>query len=390
MDNDITELCPVSESERIKFEIPNDLALAMAEVAEGGGSAEVRTAVRILREEISLLLNANEPGWQDVVRAVTWIDLFVMRCIVDEDGYLELWEENAEIIAELITATEQLFNASLSESGADLPGHKTHRSDMTPASLHQRLNAYLCISAGYAKDNSEFAARLYRVSSATEANVDHLLSHWNSEDLARMENVGRYGFYKPGTRYWTEPLALLSYAALSIRKAREVRHAYEGYIEHLEKAGADIEGVRARLLLDAELTLGNLLGDSVEEIYPEYPLDFSASDGIRKLIAGNPSLPIVVFVGPEGTCGTYCEIEGAEVVELLNRRTYHYNIADVATSREELISAIAQDIRDFGCVEGFDESWTDEQVIQAAKKEAARFEDDWVPAIAIHASWKDA
>ena len=371
--------------------MPEELARVMEDVADSGGKASVDNAIRLLGESMAEVnKNDRRSDRRLVLRPVVWVDRFVMDCIVDEDGYFDLWENSAEELRALLADAESLLAESPSVGFRHLADHKSSFSDKTPAALAQRLNAYLCIAAGFAKDGREFDERLNRALDSTKANVDHLLSCWNADALVEMEQVGRYGFYAPGTRYWTEPLALLSYAAAHIGKARAVRRAYERYIEHLESVGVDLEGVRGRLMLDAEMTLGNLVGDSIDEIYPSYPLDFGATGGIRKLVADHPALPIVVFAGPEGTGGTYCEIDRAEVVELLNRRTCYYDIANVATNRDELVSAIEADIRDLGCVEGYDECWTDEQVEQAAQREAAKFDGDWVQAIAIHASWKDA
>lgn len=367
--------------------------LEHAEGSEPGGYVDgsLEKEIAVLRRHVGTIRrNSRMASQQSILSSVIEVDRLAMGLIADDSGYLVRWEESSGSLRKLLSEAEELLIESSAAVFSQLPEHKSVLSDDDAVALGQRLNAYLCIAAGFAKDNRVFDERLSAALHAAEANVDHLLSHWYDDSFVSKERVGRYGFYEPGTRYWTEPLALVAYAASRIRKSREVRHAYERFIDHLENAGADLEGVRARLLLDAELTLGNLLGDSIEEIYPEYPLDFSATESIRNLVADNPSLPIVVFAGPEGTCGTYCDIAKVEVVELLNRKTCYYDIANVATSRDELVSAIEQDIRDLGCTEDYDASWTDAQVTQAAEREAASFDDDWVPAIAIYVNWKEA
>jgi len=98
---------------------------------------------------------------------------------------------------------------------------------------------------------------------------------------------------------------------------------------------------------------------------------------------------VVVFGGPEGTKGTYLDIDRVEIVELLNAGTWHYNIASVETSRDRFVERVKKDIEDFGRADGFNESWSDEQIAEAARKEAAKYDDSWTPAIAIYASWKE-
>ena len=212
-----------------------------------------------------------------------------------------------------------------------------------------------------------------------------LLSRDASDGLVGEERVGRYGYYEPGYCYWSEPLALVAYAAANIGKSREARHAYECFIAHLEEANAASEGTRACHILDAERTLRNLLGESTATSGPEYPLDSGYMDDLRKLVSDNPGLLIVVFAGPEGSDGVYCGIDRVEVTQALNLKTHWRPFATDATSRSELVGVIENEIRDIGCVEGFGPDWNDERITAAAEEEVAKFDDDWIPVIAIRA-----
>lgn len=107
------------------------------------------------------------------------------------------------------------------------------------------------------------------------------------------------------------------------------------------------------------------------------------SDELKKLIAENPDLPIVVLAGEEASDGdhywTYCSSISFYIEEILDCDYYDYNDC-VFCDRDYLEEYIENELYD----EYYDKS--DEEYEQAIKDKLAELEPYWKKVIAICAS----
>lgn len=268
-----------------------------------------------------------------------------------------------------------------------LPAYMTRSlGDDSLIYLSQLLGSYLGILAAVNLNEAEFERRLVNAVTFSLDNVDYAQGLLNPDEPA--PKPIRFG------RFWVdEPLSIFACFAAHLEKSREIAGAYERYIGQLEDApfGNCVmrPPFRSQILHNARSVHSLLLSYVIDEILPAYPLDFGPSDAIREAVVANPDLPIIVLSGPKDTDGAYCEIERVEVTQVLNRKTSWWPLATVATSRAELVGAIENEIRYTGCVEGFEPDWNDEQIAAAAEEEAAKLDDDWIPVIAIRATWEE-
>lgn len=108
-----------------------------------------------------------------------------------------------------------------------------------------------------------------------------------------------------------------------------------------------------------------------------------SSDELKKLIAENPDLPIVVLADEDSSCGdwrwTYCSSVTFAIDEILDYDYYDYDDA-VFTDRDRLEEYVGDMLYD----EYHDKS--DEEYEQAIKDKLAELEPYWTKVIAIYAS----
>ncbi len=106
---------------------------------------------------------------------------------------------------------------------------------------------------------------------------------------------------------------------------------------------------------------------------------------LRKLIAENPDLPIVVLAGDDASCDcwawTFCASVSCSVDEILDIRTpYDQGGEKVFTDRDDFLEDIEEVI--------FDENpdMSPEEIEAAAKREADMYDGCWRKVIAIWAN----
>ena len=118
----------------------------------------------------------------------------------------------------------------------------------------------------------------------------------------------------------------------------------------------------------------------------EYSLIHDSSE-LRKLIAENPNLPIVVLADEEAASPdfgwTYCSSIRCAISCLLDVKTpYDHPDGYLFTDKgdfEEAISEAFQDDKKY-------DDLSDEEFFAAVKKEMDKYESDWKRVIAIYAS----
>jgi hypothetical protein len=108
-----------------------------------------------------------------------------------------------------------------------------------------------------------------------------------------------------------------------------------------------------------------------------------SSDELKKLIAENPDLPIVVLASDDASCGdwawTYCSSVSFNISEILDCDYYDYDDT-VFTDRERLEEKISDDLHDEYCDKG------DEEYDEAVNRKMEELEPYWKKVIAIYAS----
>ena len=108
-----------------------------------------------------------------------------------------------------------------------------------------------------------------------------------------------------------------------------------------------------------------------------------SSDELKKLIAENPDLPIVVLASDDASCGdwawTYCSSVSFNISEILDCDYYDYDDT-VFTDRERLEEKISDDLYDEYCDKG------DEEYDEAVNRKMEELEPYWKKVIAIYAS----
>lgn len=108
------------------------------------------------------------------------------------------------------------------------------------------------------------------------------------------------------------------------------------------------------------------------------------STELRKTIAENPDLPIVVMVGREAALEefgyTYCEVVIAEVGEILDCHT-PWNECGIYNDRIEF----EEDLADYLCEEKEYAEISDEGLEKVLEEEKAKYEPYWIKAIIVKA-----
>lgn len=108
------------------------------------------------------------------------------------------------------------------------------------------------------------------------------------------------------------------------------------------------------------------------------------STELRKIIAENPELPIVVMVGREAALEeygyTYCEVVIAEVGEILDCYT-PWKKEIVYNDREDF----EEDLADYLCEKKEYAEMSDEGFEKVLEEEKAKYEPYWIKAIIIKA-----
>jgi hypothetical protein len=238
-------------------------------------------------------------------------------------------------------------------------------------------------------DDTEFNDSLSKVVDDAFANVSYLLRHDNASALMLLEDPLGMSSVKAWGHYWSEPLAIVGHAAVPLEHARFVFNAYEEYIDRIEGLADVDESARHLLVSDARNVRDLLSCAALDEIAPQYPLDFSQSASIRETIAQHPEFPIVVFAGPEGAPGAWCDIERVERVELLDCDTPYTGIATVVTDRKRFVDMIACEL-EAREERGHSGPRRNRAALEReAELEAEKYESEWTEAIAIYASWRE-
>lgn len=108
------------------------------------------------------------------------------------------------------------------------------------------------------------------------------------------------------------------------------------------------------------------------------------STELRKIIAENPELPIVVMVGREAALDeygyTYCEVVIAEVDEILDCYT-PWKKETVYNDRTDF----EEDLADYLCEEDKYKKMSDEEFEKVLEEEKAKYEPYWKKAIIVKA-----
>lgn len=117
-----------------------------------------------------------------------------------------------------------------------------------------------------------------------------------------------------------------------------------------------------------------------------YELIHDATE-LRKLIAENPELPIVVLASEEANigewCWQYCNNVSCEVQEILDVKTpYDRDDGIIFHDKSDFEEAIADHICD---LEQY-KSMSDKQFCEVVQRIMAEYNDCWVKVIAIYAS----
>lgn len=108
---------------------------------------------------------------------------------------------------------------------------------------------------------------------------------------------------------------------------------------------------------------------------------------LRKLIAENPELPIVVLASEEANCGEwgwqYCSNIDCTIAQILDIKTsYDREDGVLFDDRIDFHEAIADALCD---IEPY-KSMNNEEFDEAVEKEAAKYYGEWRKVIAIYAS----
>ena len=115
--------------------------------------------------------------------------------------------------------------------------------------------------------------------------------------------------------------------------------------------------------------------------FTEYKLS-QKTDELKRLIAENPDLPIVVLASEEATCGewawTFCGSISFGIEEILECDFYDYDDA-VITDRTRLEEIIEENLYDDYCDK------PEEEYDAAVKAKLAELEPHWTKVIAIYA-----
>lgn len=108
------------------------------------------------------------------------------------------------------------------------------------------------------------------------------------------------------------------------------------------------------------------------------------STELRKAIAENPELPIVVMVGREAALDeygyTYCEVVNVKIDEILDCFT-PWNEETVYADRDDF----EEDLADYLCDEPEYKNTSGEEFDKALEKEKAKYEPYWIKAIIVTA-----
>lgn len=108
------------------------------------------------------------------------------------------------------------------------------------------------------------------------------------------------------------------------------------------------------------------------------------STELRKAIAENPELPIVVMVGSDAACSdyyyTYCDVVKAEVGEVLDCYT-PWKEEIVYNDREDF----EEDLADYLCEEKEYAEMSDEEFKKVLEEEKAKYESYWTKVIIVKA-----
>ena len=365
---------------------PADLREAMIAVYLDEGECPVDRVIGRLCEEIG---QVDRGDVAEALERIVWLDRFMRDCAMDFMGHPALYEENHEAIGDLLAEADGILDGLRRAGAVELRAYKDGVSDTDATALAQRINVYRCVFATLAGDIRGFDSRLHKALEDAKANVGHLLSRLDASRLVEKEDTTRYGFYLPGQRYFTEPLAMLAECAFCIGKTNYMTKAYHEYIKFLEKAGADSRGVRGKLLLDAEQILGDLFDGALDELYPEYPIDTSMSDAIRRLVSENPELPIVVFAGPEGRPGAYAEVASVGIIDFLDCDPPRTAPATLVTSREKLEFMVREECEMLGRLGEHGGCDSEKQMDGWVEEEMSKYEPLWSKAICIDVTWKE-
>ena len=117
-------------------------------------------------------------------------------------------------------------------------------------------------------------------------------------------------------------------------------------------------------------------------VFSEYKLS-KKSDELKKLIAENPNLPIVVLAGEECNSGDYawmfCSSIRFRIVEILDCEYYDYDDT-VFVDRDRLEDVVSERIWDEH------EEWDEATLTAALGEKLAELEPYWTRAIAIYAN----
>lgn len=106
------------------------------------------------------------------------------------------------------------------------------------------------------------------------------------------------------------------------------------------------------------------------------------SKELRRLIAGNPDLPIVVLAGEEANsgdwCWMYCTDVDCGIDSILDIRTPYDSEDHVFTDKDDFEQAILDSIP-------YDDARTQAEIDAFVKSELAKYEPYWKKVIAIYA-----
>ncbi len=107
---------------------------------------------------------------------------------------------------------------------------------------------------------------------------------------------------------------------------------------------------------------------------------------LRKLIAENPNLPIVVLAGEEAAspewCWTYCADIKCSIDEILDTKTpYDHEDGTLFTDRDDFSECVEEALYDL-----FYDGIGDESLASRVKSELEKYEPYWRKVIAIYAT----
>ena len=167
-------------------------------------------ALERLQEELT---RANPEDETDVLERVFWVDRLFRDSLCNGELYDEEWKWGRPLIGRVLGRAERLMAGTWRWGYGDLEGLGPEELALHPLFLAQRLNAYLCIQAGYEEDRDEFDRRASKALEDALLGVSFVMYSHNVQALAEMEDTRDYGFYLFAQRFWTEPLALVNASA---------------------------------------------------------------------------------------------------------------------------------------------------------------------------------